>query len=120
MNGIDFLVDTNILIGIKEGKPNVEPLVGYQLAVSIISEIELMGWNKISRQERKIYSDMLKKCQVIELTTEIKDTAIKIKQHHPVKTPDAIIAATSLVFGYPLVTGDKAFGKISKLDLILI
>ena len=43
MNGIDFLADTNFLIHINQGNAIVEPFVGYNYALSFISEIELLG-----------------------------------------------------------------------------
>lgn len=36
------------------------------------------------------------------------------------KLPDSIIAATSLVYGLPLISADKGFSKIEELDFILI
>jgi predicted nucleic acid-binding protein len=43
-----------------------------------------------------------------------------LKRKYHIKLPDAVIAATCLVFDIPLVTADKGFSKISELDLILI
>lgn len=43
MNGIDFLADTNFLIHINQGESVVEPFLDYNLAVSFITEIELLG-----------------------------------------------------------------------------
>jgi hypothetical protein len=47
MNGVDFVVDTNILIYIHEGKKEVEPFISYSLAVSFVTEIELLGFSKL-------------------------------------------------------------------------
>lgn len=46
--------------------------------------------------------------------------AIEIRQQIPIKTPDAIIAATSKFLQLPLVTSDKGFKKIKGIELILI
>jgi len=43
-----------------------------------------------------------------------------LRKKYSIKLPDAIVASTSIVYGLPLVTADKAFSKIKELDLILI
>jgi predicted nucleic acid-binding protein len=43
-----------------------------------------------------------------------------IRQNNKIKLPDAIIAATAMQYGLPLVTADKGFSKITNLDLLLI
>lgn len=43
MNGIDFVADTNFLIALHEGNPFTKPFLDQTVAVSIISEIELLG-----------------------------------------------------------------------------
>jgi predicted nucleic acid-binding protein len=50
----------------------------------------------------------------------MKESTILLKQKYSVKLPDAIIAATSIVYEVPLVTADKGFSKINELDVILI
>ena len=42
------------------------------------------------------------------------------RKHHKTKLPDAIIAATAVVNQIPLITADKAFEQIKKLNLVLI
>jgi predicted nucleic acid-binding protein len=46
--------------------------------------------------------------------------AIELRQQIKIKTPDAIIAATSQYLQIPLVTADKGFKNILGLELILI
>ncbi len=53
MSGFDFLADTNVIISIKEGKPNAEPFLSYNLAISFVSEIELLGRKSILKSEKK-------------------------------------------------------------------
>jgi predicted nucleic acid-binding protein len=51
---------------------------------------------------------------------KIKEQTIQLKKEYNIKLPDAIIAATSIIYKIPLVTADKSFSKIEALDLILI
>ena len=54
MNGIDFFVDTNVLIYIMEGHPAVLDITqhSFSLGISVITEIELLGKKDISQHER--------------------------------------------------------------------
>ena len=120
MRGIDFVADTNFLIDLHEGKPNIEPFLDQLAAVSVISEIELLGWYKISESAKKKLRSLLDDCILIDLTQEIKNLAIELRQKQEIKVPDALIAATSLRLQLPIVTSDKGFRKIDGLELVLI
>ncbi len=61
----------------------------------------------------------LSECIIVPLNEEIKNLCITIKQTSKVKTPDAIVAATSIYNQIPLITSDKGFEKIQDLDLFL-
>jgi predicted nucleic acid-binding protein len=63
---------------------------------------------------------LLDDCFIFELTAEIRKIAIEIRQANKIKTPDAIIAATSKYLQLPLVTSDKGFKNITDIELILI
>ena len=120
MNGIDFLADTNILLYILEGNRSVAPFINDKLAVSVISEIELLGWHKITSAECDSIKELLSSCFVIELIPAIKDSAIKLKQVNKLKLPDAVICATAMHLGIPLLTADKAMTKLAGLNVLLV
>ena len=120
MNGIDFLADTNILLYILEGHPSVKPFVSDNLAVSVVAEIELLGWHKITSKESEIIKQLLSNCFIIELLPAIKEIAIHLKQLHKIKLPDAVIVATAIHLGIPLLTADKELTKLSGLDILLV
>jgi hypothetical protein len=53
MNGLDLFIDTNILVDLAEGRKGTNDyLDGNDLYVSVISEIELLGWHKITTQQK--------------------------------------------------------------------
>jgi predicted nucleic acid-binding protein len=120
MNGLSFVADTNFLIAVHEGKEFVEPFLDMAVVVSAISEIELLGWRKISPNEKQLLRQLLDDCIIFELTSEIRSIAIDIRQNNKIKTPDAIIAATSKYLQIPLVTSDIDFKNIPDLELILL
>ena len=59
MNGIDFLADTNFLIHINQGESVVEPFLDYNLAVSFITEIELLGAFSISKSQKNQFKKLI-------------------------------------------------------------
>lgn len=117
---IDFIADTNFLIYIHEGNSSVEPFLEYNFGVSFISEIELLGFHGISKSEETKLKLLLNDCFQIDWNTKIKEQTIQLKRKYQIKLPDAIIAATGLVYDIPLITADKGFSKITELDLVLI
>ncbi len=117
---IDFIADTNFLIYLHEGNKIVEPFVEYEIGISFISEIELLGYRGLSLREEVALKAMLKDCFQIEWDTTLKEQTIGLRKKYAIKLPDAIIAATCLSYSLPLVTADQSFSKISELELFLI
>ena len=121
MNGIDYLVDTNILVYILQGNPHVKYFAESEiLTISCITEMEVLGKFQISESEKQIIRRFINRCRIIEIDPLIKQLAINIKQQNRIKLPDAIIAATAIKNDILLVTADKGYRKISNLDLLLI
>ena len=120
MNGFDFVADTNFLIDIHEGNEKVIPFLEGTAIISVISEIELLGWYKLNEDEKQKLRLLLDDCIIFELTAEIRKLAIEIRQQKKVKTPDAIIAATAKYLQLPVITSDKGFKNISGIELILL
>jgi predicted nucleic acid-binding protein len=120
MSGIDFVADTNVLIYFLEGNKNLKSFQDNNFAVSVISEIEMLGWYKIAEEEKNIIRLFLDSCFVIELLPAIKEIAIGIRQKHKMKLPDAVVAATAIYLDAPLITADKQFSKIPNLKLLIV
>lgn len=120
MNGIDFLADTNFLIHVHEGHPVVEPFLDYHFAISYITELELLGKFSISKVEKTILKKLIADCFTIDMNSNIKDRCIWIRQRYKIKLPDAIIAATSIETGIPLISSDKGFGSIKELNFLFL
>ncbi|MFN3850177.1 MAG: type II toxin-antitoxin system VapC family toxin [Spirosomataceae bacterium] len=120
MNGIDFLADTNFLIQIHEGKPNVEAFLDYHFGVSFVTEIELLGKFSVSKIEKNLLRNLLNDCFIIEMNQNIKSRTIWLRQRYKLKTPDAIIAATAIEFQVPLISSDNDFSVIKELDFLFL
>ncbi|WP_396158685.1 type II toxin-antitoxin system VapC family toxin [Flavobacterium sp.] len=120
MNGNKIVLDTNIVLYLLGGDKELFSILnGIHLFVSVITEIELLGFNGISESDRTKISSFLSNCTLIPLNNEIKEICIDLKQKSKSKTPDAIVAASALFLGIPLITADKGFEKIDNLDLFL-
>jgi predicted nucleic acid-binding protein len=120
MNGVDFLADTNFIIHINEGNQLVEPFLDYDFGISFVTEIELLGAFSISKLKKSQLNAILNDCKIFEMDPQIKQLCIEIRQKYKLKIPDAIIAATSIIYKLPLITSDKDFEKIKEIDLIFI
>lgn len=120
MNGIDFVVDTNILIYLHEANPIVSPYINYSWSCSVITEIELLGAQNLSSLEKEKLRELISDCIIFPFSDNIKNICIDIRQKKRIKIPDAIIAATAIYFDSPLLSADKDFNDIPDLKFILI
>src|SRR5438874_1935676 len=120
MNGIKYIADTNILLYIIAGKKEIIKYIDSEFYISEISEIELLGNNKITPLQLESRSLVIENCTIVGFSDHIKWLTIRLKQSYILKIPDAIIAATSIYLNLPLLTADKDSKKIKELELALI
>jgi len=113
MNGkINFLLDTNIVLGFLNGHEAISRLfqnhlTGKKLAVSQITRLELLGYPGINSNEEKILNQFLDLVDVLPLNDLVADKTISLRRTTRLKLPDAIIAATAMVNELTLVTCDN-------------
>jgi len=121
MNGKDDLfVDTNLFIYYFGGINSARQALRYKkIHFSFITEIELLGTSNISIAQEKIIKETLSFQTKHLYSPEIERMTIAIKKAQKIKIPDAIIAASAIVNDIPLLTSDKAFGKIKDLRCIV-
>jgi predicted nucleic acid-binding protein len=87
--------------------------------ISAITEIELLCWRTATENDLEILKGFIKEALVIELEQAIKLKTAEIRKAHRIKLPDAIIAATALVYGLTLLTRNiEDFKNIIGLDII--
>ena len=120
MSGNKLFLDTNIILYLLSGNPEInEILKGQEAVVSFITELELLSFQGIDPNEESIIIELLKNCQIIQINQDIKRITIELKRKYRLKLPDAIIAATAFYLNLPLITADKTFGKIEEVDVIV-
>ena len=120
MYGIDYIADTNTMLYITVNNPCIHPYVSKNLGISVITEMELLSFRRISDNEVKMIKEMMMWCKEFQLTDNIKERAILIRRTYGTKLPDAIVAATAIECNVPLISADKGFRKIEELNLQLI
>ena len=108
MNG--KLVDTNILIYLSKRKLEFEKVASPEdrLSISVITYMEVLGYRFERSSEKQTIERLLKHFPVINLSSEIVDKVISIKQRHKIKLPDAFILATTIVYELDLITANVA------------
>ena len=112
MSGPNWLLDTNVVIGLLKGnKPAIDLAEDVQLdlrriAVSQITRMELLGFQSLDASEEDHIRRFLGCCHVILLDEQIEELAIRIRRSTGLKLPDAIISATSIIKSLSLLTLD--------------
>jgi len=86
--------------------------------VSIITKIEVLGFNTSASQYR-ILTDFMDDTSIFELTEEVADICIDLRKKYKTKLPDAIIAASALVYEFTLITRNVSdFKNIKNLKIV--
>jgi predicted nucleic acid-binding protein len=119
MSGNNLLLDTNTALYLLKGdgvlKQYLEDKIFY---VSCINEMELLGFNGIEKSEEMAIEFFLAECSVIDINQGIKNITISLRRQYKLKLPDAIVAATAIFLGIPLISADKHFGIITELTFV--
>lgn len=119
MNGNSLFLDTNIVLYLLEGDETLAALLdNKQLYISVITELELLGFKGIKAGEEKVIKEFIAQCKVINLNDDIKQGTIGIRKTYNTKLPDSIIIATALYLDLHLVTSDIEFKKVLELKLV--
>lgn len=119
MSGNRLLLDTNIILYLLSGDGTIAELLDKkEIYISVITEMELLSFSEISKEEEQVIKNFIKECKVVFINSEIKNEAAFLRRKYKTKLPDAIIIATALYLNLPLVTADSDFKKIDGIRLI--
>lgn len=120
MSGNSLFVDTNILLYLISGDETVAELLDKKhIAISFVTELELLGYKDLSESDLKVIQELVKEVTVIDINAEIKRLVVLLRRNYKIKLPDAIVVASALYSKLPLVTADKQLSQISELTLLL-
>ncbi|MBF0461088.1 MAG: type II toxin-antitoxin system VapC family toxin [Magnetococcales bacterium] len=117
MSGIEWLLDTNMVLGLLKGHPPAlvmaeqSGLVVEQAAISQITRMELLGFPRLTDEEETAIRSFVATCHVILLDEEIEQRAIRLRRAGSFKLPDAIIAATAIIRRLRLLSLDRGMSE---------
>lgn len=119
-----YLVDTNVVSDYFSASL---PVTGMQLLdtvidatpnLSIITQIELLCWNTDETTTQNV-KDFIADSVVLDISPDVVDQCVSLRKGEKIKTPDAIIAATALAYGYTIITAnEKDFANIKGLKIV--
>jgi predicted nucleic acid-binding protein len=113
MNGVNYLLDTNIIIGLYEHTPSILALLqtkqikANECAYSAITRIELLSYPALTPLDKQAIEALLKRMNYLAITSAIEDETIEFRRIQKTKLPDSIIAATAKHYQLELLTLDK-------------
>ena len=107
--GKKYLIDTNVIIDYtsnllnKEGFEFIENIFNTDFNISVIVEIEALGYNEeVSKMQ--LLENFLALANVIPLDKTVTKKTIELRKSKKLKLGDAIIAATALVYDLTIIT----------------
>jgi predicted nucleic acid-binding protein len=119
--GKRYLIDTNIIIDFSENrlplnaKLFVAEIIDNEPNISIINKIELLGFSMVTPE----IIEFTDSTNIINLTEDVANQTINLRKKRKIKLPDAIIAATALVYHLTLISrNSKDFDGINGLEFI--
>lgn len=117
-----YLIDTNIVIDYLNNKlpgNTAAMLDEEELEISVITRMELLAWRNADSKQVSILNEFISSVAVWGLDEPVIIKGIEVRRDFRVKLPDAIIAATALVYGLTLITRNIAdFKNIPDLRLL--
>lgn len=118
MNGNKILFDTNAVIYFINSPFDINNI---NIFISVISEIELLSYPKITQgEENKIRYFLNNNVNIINLDENIKNETISIRKNFNIKIPDAIIIATAKVNNLSILTQDEDILKFNEKNYVKI
>lgn len=122
--GSKYLIDSNVVIDYlagnlpKQGASLVRSAVNEIPTISVITKIEVLGF-KVPVKDAKLLTAFVEESMIIGLSDEIIEATIQIRKRIRISTPDAIIAATAIIYQMNLLTrNEKDFRSIKELKIL--
>ncbi|QKJ31746.1 PIN domain-containing protein [Mucilaginibacter mali] len=119
MSGNDILIDTNILLYFLNGDKDVKKFfIDYNPIISFITELEVLSSPELTDDDKANIGHLLNGLTILTYNDKHKQAVLNIRAAKRLKLPDAIIAATAITAGIPLVTADESFKNTKSLHTI--
>jgi len=116
-----MLLDSNTIIyaAIPEEEQLRQFLSKQELSVSAVSYVEVLGYHKLTSENKQHFENFFQTTQMFPISDEIIQKASALRQQKKMSLGDALIAATALIHGLTLVTSNvKDFEWIEDLSVL--
>lgn len=116
-----ILIDSNIIIYtglVNQGRLR-KWLKNYSPVVSAVSQIEVLGYRKLTEKDKHYFEAFFNNLKVIPINENVIKEAIALRQIKSMSLGDSIIAATAIIENIPLLTANsKDFSPVKNIELI--
>jgi predicted nucleic acid-binding protein len=101
-----MILDSNLIIyAARPEYPGLRRLIAARSpAVSAVSVVEVLGYHKLSADDRAHFEAVFAAAEVLPLSDSVVARAVAVRQARKMSLGDALVAATALVFGRELLT----------------
>lgn len=120
-----YLLDTNVVIHYLDKSLPIKSIdflnqfIDQDCYVSIITQMEALGFNLKNIDERNVTEAFMESSIILDINQEVVQRTIAIRKSRKIELPDAIIAATSIVYDFTLITQNmKDFKKIQGIKVL--
>jgi len=80
MSGNKIFIDTNIAVYLLDGDTSLAEILNQKrLYLSFITQLELLGYQGLTRQQEQQIEYMLENCVIIDINNKIKQEVIKLR-----------------------------------------
>ncbi len=116
---MSYLPDSNILIHSAKPDLHLNAWVGNpETAVSAISQVEVLGFHALRPDARDYFEATFELLQIIPVSAEIIEAAVRFGHLYRLRAADAIIAASAWLHGRILVSEDGHFRRVLGLGVL--
>lgn len=91
-----------------------------KIYLSFVSEIELLSWPKLGSQDQILISNFIRKSEVVEYSSRLKEIVIDFRKQYNLKLSDAFVAASAFQFETLLVSADSVFNRIKEIEFFQV
>ncbi len=120
-----YLIDTNAAIDYlgeaipQNGLAFIDNIIDKEYSISVINRIELYSYSKLTEKDMETLDIFTGQASVLNINDDIIEQTIELRKTYKIKLPDAIIAATAIVYGLTLISRNvKDFKNITIMTVI--